>query len=257
MNVIIIGSGNVADVLGRKIKQSGHQILEVVGRNKQEVSKLAQQLDSRPVFDINIVSTLADIYIIAVSDMAIKAVADELRVPDKIVVHTAASQPIDILAECSIHYGVIYPLQTLKKDTETISPITILINGEDESTIETLEEFCSRWAEKVTTATDEDRQRLHIAAVFVNNFTNHLFAVAKKYCTDNALDFKLLLPLAAETFSKIKKANQAQIQTGPARRGDEETIKKHLKLLDQYPAAQELYQQLTESIISFYKNENE
>lgn len=251
MKIVIIGSGNVATILGKKIMGAGHSILEVAGRNMDAVKVLADILHAAAVYDINNITKLADIYIIAVADSAIKALASELRVEDKIVVHTAAAEPINILNTSSSRYGVIYPLQTLRKEANVIPPIPILINGNNQETINTLQEFCMPWAEKVQPINDEQRLKMHVAAVFANNFTNHLFALTQKYCEENNIDFSLLFPIIDETINRIKTNNAATIQTGPAIRNDNLTVEKHLKLLHNHPKLQSLYLSITNSIKDF------
>lgn len=255
MKVVIIGSGNVATVLGRKIKEAGHEILEIVGRNKESVSSLAAELNAKKVFHLNTISSLADLYLVAVSDKAIIEIADELRVNDKLVVHTAASHPIDVLAECSINYGVIYPLQTIAKEVADYSDIPLLVNGVDTATIETLTDFCHQLSANVQFASDDERLKLHLGAVFLNNFTNHLFALTQQYFKSNHLDFDLLRPLVERTLENVKSEDAAKVQTGPAIRNDFETMKKHRHLLEKYPLMQKLYEEISNSIIELHNDQ--
>ncbi len=255
MKVVIIGSGNVATVLGRKIKEAGHEILEIVGRNEESVSTLALELNADKIYKLNIISSLADIYLIAVSDKAIVEIADELRVDDKLVVHTAASRPIDILENCSTNYGVIYPLQTINKDVNNYPDIPFLVNGVDTATIDTLTDFCSQLSGNVRVASDDERLKLHLGAVFLNNFTNHLFALTQHYFKSNHLDFDLLRPLVEKTLENVKSEDAAKVQTGPAIRNDFETMKKHRHLLEEYPLMQKLYEEISNSIIELHKKD--
>src|SRR5437762_1107920 len=113
MNVVLLGSGNVAIVLGRLMKSSGHAIPEVMSRNAEHAYTLAKELDAQTFTNIHHLTKDADIYIIAVSDNAIKSVIKELNVKDKIVVHTSGSVSKNILQHSSDHFGVLYPLQSL------------------------------------------------------------------------------------------------------------------------------------------------
>src|SRR5918993_5263485 len=108
MDIVIIGTGNTATVLGRKLKKAGHTILQVFGRNSSEASELAYELDSESTNYWNVVTRKADLYILAVSDIAIEEVFQELRLSDKTIVHTAASVSKNVLKEGSAHYGVLY-----------------------------------------------------------------------------------------------------------------------------------------------------
>lgn len=71
MKVVIIGTGNVATVLGKKIMAAGHTIAQVVGRDFEKSNILASTLQSNPVYNTRYINLTADIYIIAVSDSSV------------------------------------------------------------------------------------------------------------------------------------------------------------------------------------------
>lgn len=250
MKVIIIGTGNVATILGKKIMAAGHQILQVVGRDFEKSNVLASQLQSSPVYNTRYISLQADLYIIAVSDSSVPSVAAKLKLNDKIVVHTAAAVSREVLAECSENYGVLYPLQTLVKQSTSIPLIPVLVDGNNETTKKTLATFCFDWAERVQFANDEERLKLHVAAVFANNFTNYIFTVVEEYCKNEQLKFNILYPLMEETFTRLKSQSPAVLQTGPAARKDLQTIEKHVQALKNYPEIQDLYSFLTDKILN-------
>ena len=251
MEIVIIGSGNAATVLGRKFKAAGHAILQVVSRNASAASKLAYEWDTESTNYPSIINRNADVYIIAVSDDAISEVIAELRLPGKVVAHTAASVSKDILKNVTAHYGVFYPLQSLKKETYQIPEAPIFFDGSDDISIKNLEALAKSISpQHVTQADDNARLKLHVAAVIVNNFTNHLYALAESYCKKEGINFKDLIPLIQETTARLKETSPLQAQTGPAERNDEETIQKHLHLLKEYPQLRKVYEFLSESIKS-------
>ena len=252
MDIVILGSGNVAAVLGRKFKAAGHTILQVVSRNATVASKLAYEWDTESTNYPSIINRNAEVYIIAVSDEAIDDVVADLRLPKKIVAHTAASVSKDVLKNVSDHYGVFYPLQSLRKEDVELPEAPIFFDGSDEITKKKLEALANSISpQHVSQANDDARMKLHVAAVFVNNFTNHLYTLAEDYCKKEGIDFKELLPLIEETTSRIKDISPTKSQTGPAARNDEETIQKHLTLLAAYPELKKVYAFLTSSIQAF------
>ena len=249
MDIVIIGSGNVAAVLGRKFKAAGHTILQIYSRNAAAASELAYEWDTESTNYKITINKNADIYIIAVSDDAIDDVTADLKLPGKIVVHTAASVPKEVLKNVTTHYGVFYPLQSLRKEMKSLPDTPIFYDGSDELTKRKLESLAkSILREQVTEAGDEARLKLHIAAVVVSNFTNHLYALAETFCRKEGLDFKQLLPLIEETALRIKDVSPHEAQTGPAARHDKETIQKHLELLKDHPQLKNIYLLLSESI---------
>lgn len=248
MEIVIIGTGNTATVLGRKLKAAGHKIVQVFGRDTSAASKLAYELDTESTNYWNVVNRDADLYILAVSDIAIKEILDELQLSGKTIVHTAASVSKNVLKDAAQHFGVFYPLQSLKKEVGHLPDIPIIVDASDDSTLKELETLAHSISDQVIEAGDEERMKLHLAAVIVNNFVNHLYALAESYCNSEGLDFNLLLPLIKETAERINYISPSQTQTGPALRNDRTTIEKHLELLKKYPHLKKIYETFTESI---------
>lgn len=248
MKIVIIGTGNTATVLGRKLKLAGHKIVQVFGRNSMLASQLAYELETESTNYWNVVNKEADIYIIAVSDVAIEEVIKELQLSEKTIVHTAASVSKNILKKATTHFGVFYPLQSLKKEIDHLPEIPIVIDASDDVTLQELDILAHSISSKVVEANDEERMKLHLAAVFCNNFVNHIYALTEHYCKKENIDFNLLLPLIKETADRLQDIPPSQSQTGPAIRNDIETIKKQEALLDHYPQLKKIYTVLTESI---------
>jgi predicted short-subunit dehydrogenase-like oxidoreductase (DUF2520 family) len=249
MDIVIIGTGNTASILGRKLKAAGHRILQVFGRDSMAASKLAYELGTESTNYWNVVNREADLYLLAVSDFAIRDILKELRLPDKTIVHTAGSVSKNILRDMSSHFGVFYPLQSLRKETADLPDTPIIIDASDNSTLATLDNLAHSISENVINADDEKRLKLHLAAVFCNNFVNHLYALAENYCKKEKIDFNMLLPLIRETTERLGKASPSTLQTGPAIRNDKPTIQKHLELLRNDPEMKKIYETLTESIL--------
>lgn len=249
MDIVIIGSGNVAAVLGRKFKAAGHNITQVYSRNASAASELAYVLDTESTNYKSMISKSADVYLIAVNDDAIDEVSDDLKLPGKVVAHTAASVPKEVLSNVSAHYGVFYPLQSLRKEMAVLPDVPVFFDGSDEIAKKKLETLArSISSEQVGEAGDDARARLHVAAVVVSNFTNHLYKLAEDYCRQEGLDFRQLQPLIEETALRLRNSSAAAAQTGPALRHDKETIQKHLELLGSHPQLKNIYLMLTESI---------
>lgn len=253
MKVVIIGSGNVATVLGKKMKQAGVEILQVCSRNKVQGQELADLLGVSFTPRIKEVSQSGDLYLIAVSDTFISSVAARLQLKNKLIVHTAGSVTIDVLrnvgtSTCS--FGVIYPLQTLKKENQVVPAIPVLIDGSTQQVVHQLTTFATIWSNNVAVATDEQRLKMHVAAVFSSNFTTFMYVLAHEYCAAEKLDFKLLLPLIQETAHRLEMYKPAEVQTGPAVRRDIQTINMHIDMLSNYPRLQGVYRLISASILN-------
>lgn len=250
LSIALIGTGNVATHLFDAFtKVNGIQITEVFGRN------LARLKNFETLTKVtNNITDLgdADIYLIAVSDDAIAQVAEFLKNKNGLVVHTSGSVNLSELP--MLRRGVFYPLQSFTKGkTVDFSEIPICIETENDKDLLLLESLGKSISTKVHHISSAQREKLHLAAVLVNNFTNHLFGMAQTICEKNDIPFHLLWPLIDETVEKIKHVHPNEAQTGPARRNDIETMQYHLEQLDN-PLQKKIYQLLSESIKGTYGN---
>ena len=249
MRVVIIGSGNVATVLGRLLKRKGHEIVQVISRNGDHAKILADELQCPFSDNNNAVDMDAGVYLVAVNDGALYELNNSFHLGRKLIVHTAGSVPKDILQNISLNYGVLYPLQSLRKEMDYPADIPFLIDGNTEETMTLIGDFAQTISGTVAKAGDEERLKLHVAAVVVSNFTNHLYALAEDFCTKENIDFKLLAPLIKETAQRVETHAPASVQTGPALRNDVFTLDKHLRLLSNHPRLKYIYLKLTDSIM--------
>ena len=142
----------------------------------------------------------------------------------------------------------MYPLQSLRKELNYAPVIPFLVDGNNDFTREAIFNLATSLSQPVSFANDETRLQYHVSAIIVSNFTNHLFALAKNYCDANKTDFNLLLPLIEEIVHRLHNYDPSTMQTGPAIRGDETTIQKHLQLLNEFPALKNIYEVMSNSI---------
>jgi predicted short-subunit dehydrogenase-like oxidoreductase (DUF2520 family) len=254
MRIVLLGSGNLATHLGRAFKMAGQDIIQVWSRDLKHAQELADTLAAEAVTDMSDLSRTADLYLIAVKDEAIATVASELKIKDKLIVHTSGSTSIDVIADISSMAGVFYPLQTFSKNKSVdFRQIPIAIEGNTEEVKFLIHSIADRLSEKVIEVDSFKRKVLHIGAVFSCNFTNHLFAISQELLEKHQLDFNLLRPLIAETANKIQMNDPASVQTGPAVRDDQATMQAHLELLKGSPELANLYKKLSESIINLHQ----
>lgn len=251
MKVTLIGSGNVATVLGKLMKKKQHTIVQVYSRNLPAAQQLAQTLECSAAEQL---TDEADLYLLAVSDDSLSIVSKQLEFPPyKMVVHTSGAVSLQTLQGCSQHIGILYPLQSLRKEMESIPEIPFYIDGNTDQMRSTLYQFALTLSPNVSYAPDSLRLKLHLAAVMSSNFMNHLLALTEQYCNEEYVNFKSLYPLLSETVSRLQVYSPASLQTGPAMRKDKKTIQKHLSLLNHYPHLEQLYKCFTKSIQRLYK----
>ena len=251
-DIAIIGSGNVAWHLAPELENAGNRVLEVFSRNAKNAKALQRKLYNAEVrHSLDFSDSQAQIFVLAISDDAIEQVAQEIALPERaIIVHTSGSQSISKLGYTSTgHFGVFYPLQTFTKGLRlSFEDIPILIEAEDKYTAEVLINLGKSISKKVYEVRSADRMAIHVAAVFACNFTNKMFGIAEHILHGHGFKLDLLKPLIAETINKSLEHGPKDAQTGPAARGDLETLDRHMAFL-QGSQYQEVYKIISKKIL--------
>lgn len=248
IKVIILGGGNVAHHLTNQLlKNTTVNLVQVYNRSIAKIKHLEHKISIT-----NKLTELkdADIYIIAVSDNAISELSSKLNLQSKLVVHTSGGAGINELKSNS-NKGVLYPLQSFSKESNlNFLEIPICIEAENIKDFVLLEKLAKSISNNCYKINSEQRKYLHVAAVFVNNFVNHLYHLGNEICKENKIPFEILQPLIKETANKLLELSPYEAQTGPAKRNDTKTLEKHKELLTQNQ--KEIYTLLTKSIYKTY-----
>ena len=248
ISVIVLGSGNVGThLINAFLENSAVELVQVYSRKKSSLKFIENRVATTT--SLNSLKS-ADVYIIAISDDAISDFSSKLNLMNKLVVHTSGGASINIL-KTNVNKGVFYPLQTFSKNQNIdFRTIPICIETERDEDLLILEKLASIISDNVLIIDSEQRKYLHVAAVFTNNFVNHLYKIGFDICRENNIPFETLYPLILETAQKIMLANPDNVQTGPALRNDKNIIGKQLNLLS--GEKKKIYQTLTESIQKTY-----
>lgn len=252
--ITILGAGNVGQHLAKALHAAGHHIVQIYNRTPARLQALMPLLPQTTQFTTQLTQLLphTGLYLIAVADDAIAAVSQAMPAIPGVVAHTSGTTPMSALAKHP-RRGIFYPLQTFTA-THTVhfEHVPFCIDALLPADAVLLQNIARTLSQSVYAITDEQRRILHVAAVFANNFTNHLLAIADDICQTNGVPFEILKPLIAETLKKTEQQPPRNVQTGPAKRADVHTITQHLQLLEQYPAYRQLYRLLSDSILALY-----
>lgn len=235
-SVCILGTGNIAWHYERRFLEKGYSCFAISARG--DVSKCME----------------ADLVVIAVKDEAVVSVAQKLKGMKGILVHTSGFLSTDFLADVAESYGSLYPLQSLKKNKETdFDKVTLCTYGNNERVRALLGSVAKELSSVTCELSDKQRKSLHIAAVFCNNFTNHLFGIARSILEKEKIPFDILFPLIDMTIDKVKQFNPFDVQTGPAVRNEKEIMRQHKEMLGK--DEREIYELLSSKIISYHSKE--
>lgn len=250
MRVSIIGAGNVATNLALALKKAGHEIVQIYNRSNDAGEELARTVGAGFTASADELEE-AEVYLVAVKDDVIYDVASQLKLEGRIVAHTSGTQTKEQLKASNGMVGVFYPLQTMKKNQKVdFKNVPLLIEGADDKTTRVLERLARTISDNVHRVDGVQRQWIHVAAVFANNFTNHLYGISESLLLGQGLAFDILKPLIFQSVMNLQERSPKDLQTGPAVRGDAQTIEKHLLLLGDDTRLKQIYDILTQSIIA-------
>lgn len=259
VRVVLLGAGNMATNLGCALREAHCAIVQVYSRTMASASCLAEQLDCDATDSLDSLNKDADVYIVALTDNALLDLGPTLPslVPDKLWVHTAGTVNMSVFGNTTAHIGVFYPMQSVSK-AQVISlqdaPIFVeAAQAQDEAMLYTLAQAITCHAYK---ANSEQRQAMHLAAVFINNFSNQMYVCAEEILRKFDLPFEVMLPLVDNTAAKVHDLSPVDAQTGPAKRLDYDVIQKQHAMLKDFPHYQEIYKLVTEAIIASQTTHN-
>lgn len=258
MRIVLIGAGNLATNLGRALSAAGNSVEMVYSRTEESALRLASRLGCKATCSLEEVPEDADLYVVALKDSALPEVLSLLLTPIRkkaLWVHTAGSVPMDVWKEYGAsRYGVFYPLQTFSKEREVdFVEIPFFLEASGQMEMDILRRLASSMSRHVHEADSVQRKALHLAAVFVCNFTNAMYAVGARLLEEHGLGFETMLPLIDETSRKVHTLHPVVAQTGPAVRYDQGVMAEHLKALAAHPLYQEVYALVSRMIHETYK----
>jgi len=254
MKIAMLGSGNVATFLSKSLIQAGHPVTQVWSRNPNNAIALALEIGSDSITNISSILADTDIVIIAVNDDGIENVASQIpKNPNQLILHTSGTTSLQVLENYTSNCGVLYPLQTFsKQDNVDFSVVPLCLEGSNPGVLTQIKTLAGQLSNNINEVNSQQRALLHISAVFACNFTNHLYHIAQKILEDAGLNFDLLHPLIQQTNDKVMLNKPSEVQTGPAKRNDEQTMIKHLAILQAQPDWQDLYQKLSQNIVKIH-----
>ena len=256
-SISFIGSGNLAWHLAPALDNVGFIVREVYSRSPHHAEQLTSKLYQAEVkATLDFSTSVSSIFIIAASDDAIETIAREIILPDEaVLIHTSGSRPLnDLQYAATPLIGVLYPLQTFSKQKKVdFKSIPVFIESLNEETDEILRLLANAISPQVRKITSAERKAMHVAAVFASNFTNHMLTISKGIMQGYSLEYDWLKPLITESIQKSLAIGPESAQTGPAKRGDLETLDQHLEFLKEDEKVADIYKLISQHIIDHFE----
>ena len=232
MKITLLGTGNVASWMVFALTKAGFSIRQIYGRTLLKCQKLASTCGAEAIDDLSKLKKDSDLYIFSLRDDAYQEVISSIPFRLPMAAITAGSVSQEILSPITDHYGVFYPYQTLTQGTDFSNvEVPLCIEGNTDETAHFLFDIAKKISDNVQYINDEQRKKLHLAAVFASNFSNALYGIGYDLLEQDGINPKALLPLLHNTLDKLQTLHPWQSQTGPARRNDTEVMKSHFNTL--------------------------
>lgn len=253
MDFILVGAGNVATHMGSRLVECGHRVLAVYSRTAESAGVLADSLGAQAVTSVDKLPRHAHVCLSMLTDSALPALAAKIVERcgnDTIYIHTAGSVSMDVWKNAGArHYGVLYPMVSFSKDGSVEwKNVPLFIESDSPSTMGVLRPLAEQLSPGVTELDSQGRRYLHLAAVFANNFSNHMYSVSQMLLREYGVPFRVMLPLIRAAVDKLETMDPVQAQTGPAARGDSKVVNEHLDMLSDHPQWKELYRLISTDI---------
>lgn len=249
--IVFVGAGNLATNLAKALYRKGFRIVQIFSRTEESARSLALQVEADYTTDLEELTGDAKLYIVSLKDAAFVELLPQIAEGKEhaLLVHTAGSIPMSVWEGHTQRYGVFYPMQTFSKQREVkFDEVPFFIEAKTAEDVALLKAIAATLSDHVYEASSEQRKSLHLAAVFICNFTNHMYALAADLLEKYQLPFNVMLPLIDETARKVHELAPRDAQTGPAVRYDKNVIENHLAMLADLPALQEIYKLMSKSI---------
>jgi predicted short-subunit dehydrogenase-like oxidoreductase (DUF2520 family) len=231
ISVSVIGSGNVAWHLTKRLFACGYSIPCVFSRNLSHAKLLAEQVNAKAVDNITVIP-YSDLYLFSIKDDAYRKIISDFPRTTAICVHTSGSLEMNILGKISDNHGVLYPFQSFSKGKSIhFEDIPVCVEASNLQTEQTLMKVAEEISRVSCLLSTEQRTYLHLAGVFASNFSNALYVIAQQILEQRNIDFKIILPLINETVDKLNSLSPMDAQTGPAVRQDKIIMDKHITMI--------------------------
>ncbi len=219
----IIGPGRAGTALAGALAASGWTVDALLGRGDEQVDAAGG----------------ADLLVVATPDSAVAEVAAGVRpVESTVVAHMSGAMGPEVLAPHGRRAG-IHPLVSLA----TGDPAPLLggtwfaVFGDP-----LVESLVGDLGGRLVPVDPADRVRYHAAAVVASNHLVALMGQVQRIAATAGVPLEAFLDLAEGALGNVRRLGPAAALTGPAARGDEETLAAHLAALD--PAERAAYEAL-------------
>ena len=266
MKIGFYGAGRVGCTLGRYFREHGLNVTGFYSRNPEHAEEAAQLTGTSRYETCESLLDENDVLFLTVSDKAIPVVTKQLTdmgkdlLKGKLLCHTSGAMSSAVFSGTGAFGYSIHPLLAISNRENSYRDLPQAF-----FTVEGDPEYLQYWLELlsgiglyVKTISAEEKVRYHAAAVMASNLVCGLYdmaaeELAKCGFTKSEAE-QALKGLFLENAKGITKNGVTAQLTGPAERGDAETVRKHLSVIEE--DTREAYRLLSEKVLKVAERKN-
>lgn len=251
----IIGTGNIASHFAPAIQSLEFITIDyVLSRKYASAIAFGSTINAKALKKLSEIPSDIDVVFLMINDDELVQVASALSKHlqnETVIVHFSGTQTLEAIPDHFENKAIIWPIQSISKQDKDIvlKEIPLTITSSNEQASQVAAEISKNLSQTVIELKEEDKMKLHLAAVLVNNFSNHFYTIADQFLKETDQSFDILLPIIQHTTRKLNTMPPLEAQTGPAVRRDMNTINKHLDILNNDDDLQEIYRLVTRHIM--------
>jgi predicted short-subunit dehydrogenase-like oxidoreductase (DUF2520 family) len=261
--VTLIGAGNLAQAIGPALRSAGYRIEEVAARNNPESMRraraFARKVDAS-VVGLEEIEPKSEIIWLCHTDDALAATAKLLAQKsgwrNKIVLHSSGALTSDVLARlkrAGAHTASLHPMMTFVPGTAPdMSAVPFAVEGDKEA-VAAAKQIVARLGAEVFEIKKSAKVLYHALGSFSSPLIVATLVTAERVGQAAGLTMtqtrKIMAPILRQTLDNYLKGGPAAAFSGPIKRGDLETIRRHVRELKRVPFGQDVYRALVRSAL--------
>lgn len=263
VTVALIGAGSLAHALGPALKSAGYKIEAVAHRNnpasRKRAAAMAKRLKTKAV-SLDQITPASQIIWLCHTDDALAETARLLSQKpgwkNKIVLHSSGALTSDVLAplrQAGAHAASLHPMMTfVLGTTPRLADVPFAVEG-DRRAVLAARQISRAFKAEVFEIKKEAKVLYHAFGSFSSPMVVATLVTAERVGKAAGLTGKqmraIMRPILLQTVGNYLQGGPSAAFSGPIKRGDLDTVRRHLENLKHVPGATEVYRALVKSAL--------
>ncbi|MFP4549047.1 MAG: DUF2520 domain-containing protein [Fidelibacterota bacterium] len=266
MKFALLGASKTGTSIAYHLWKQENQPVFLWNRSKPHLMRTLRYVPfEQSTIDMSHYTRDCELIIISVADNAIEPVAKSFFQHQKDqhqtkIIHTSGALDSSILS-CWENTGSLHPVISISSIEEGLQQLPHTTFTCEGKIAEDLVKIATSIGKKGLILTGQQKQYIHLSAVFMNNYLSGMVEKIKIMNSEAGISkpetADILEQISLQTLTRSWSENLTETLTGPIKRGDTETIKKHLDILANDDLFQQLYKNFGNILVKFVNHDRE